>query len=105
MKKAEELDQLRVQEQLPTPDIVGKKYVQPDYSITNPNGQVVAYADAKSGQKIPFDRQAEGFVEWSTTTSSRTLIYYTPDGTTPIDPGLLAYASSRGVRIIQVAAP
>jgi hypothetical protein len=93
------------QERLPTPDIEGRNYVQPDYSLYNEAGDVAAYADAKAGEFIPFDVQARGLIEWSTTTRSRTLIYYTPQGTTPIDPNLLVYARNRGVQVRQVGVP
>jgi YD repeat-containing protein len=92
------------QEWLPTPELaeLGKKYVKPDYSIYTQKGQVAAYADAKTGASIPFDLQARGLVDWSTTTRTRTLIYYTPEGVTPISPSLLNYARQRGVQIRQV---
>ncbi|UJB64048.1 hypothetical protein YS110_04350 [Acidovorax sp. YS12] len=84
---------------------IRKKYVKPDYTIYTQKGQVAAYADAKTGTSIPFDLQARGLVEWSTTTKSKTLIYYTPEGTTPINPSLLNYARQRGVQIKQIGVP
>lgn len=89
------------QERLPTPDIDGS-YVKPDYSIYGHDGKVVAYADAKTGTKIPFDAQARGLIEWSKGTKTKTLIYYTPEGTTEISPHLLNYARQAGVVIKQV---
>ena len=105
LRGLEEAGQLGRQEQLLTPDVPGRKFVQPDYSIYNPRGNVAAYADAKTGASIGLDAQARGLVKWSTTTTSKTLIYYTPEGTTPISADLLRYARQNGVRILQVAAP
>jgi filamentous hemagglutinin len=93
------------QERLPTPDVPGRSYVQPDYTIYNSQGNVVFYADAKTGSSIGLDAQARGLVQWSKTTTSKTLIYYTPEGTTPISPELLRYAQQNGVRLMQVAVP
>jgi RHS repeat-associated protein len=93
------------QERLPTPDIEGRNYVQPDYSLYTEHGDVAAYADAKTGEFIGFDAQARGLIEWSTTTRSKTLIYYTPKGTTPIDPNLLIFARQKGVQVRQVGVP
>ncbi len=92
------------QVQLPTPDLadLGKKFIIPDYTIYNQSGKVVAFADAKTGSSIPFDLQARALIEWTTTTQSKTLIYYTPMGDTPINPSLLNYARQRGVQIKQV---
>ena len=105
LKGLDEAGQLGRQERLPTPDVPGRKYVQPDYTIYNQKGNVSAYADAKTGANIPFDAQSQGLVKWAQTTTSKTLIYYTPEGNTPINPKLLQYARRHGVRILQVAAP
>ncbi|WP_459574844.1 hypothetical protein [Cupriavidus sp. 8B] len=90
------------QERLPTPDIDGRNYVKPDYSIYRQDGKIAAYADAKAGAEIPFDAQARGLVQWSKTTESRTLIYYTPDGKAQINQSLLNYARTNGVVVKQV---
>jgi RHS repeat-associated protein len=105
LRGLDEAGQLGRQETLPTPDVPGRKYIRPDYSIYNPRGNVAAYADAKSGASIGLDAQARGLVQWSRTTTSKTLIYYTPQGTTPISPELLRYAQQNGVRVVQVAVP
>ena len=105
LRGLDEAGQLGRQERLPTPDVPGRNYVQPDYTIYNPRGNVAAYADAKTGVSIGLDPQARGLVEWSKTTTSKTLIYYTPQGTTPVSADLLRYARRNGVRIQQVAAP
>ncbi|MEW6689058.1 MAG: RHS repeat-associated core domain-containing protein, partial [Pseudomonadota bacterium] len=106
LKGLDELGQLERQERLPTPDLVpARQYVQPDYTIYNPRGGVAAYADAKTGASIPFDAQAQGLVKWAETTTSKTLIYYTPLGNTPISANLLQYALGHGVRVLQVAVP
>jgi len=105
LRGLDEAGQLGRQETLPTPDVPGRKYVRPDYTIYNPRGNVAAYADAKSGASIGLDPQARGLVQWSKTTTSKTLIYYTPEGATPISPELLRYAQQNGVRILQVAVP
>lgn len=102
LKALDELGLLERQERLPTPDIDGRNYVKPDYTIYNTKGEVVAYADAKAGLEIPFDAQARGLIEWSKTTKTKALIYYTPQGTTPISPYLLNYARQAGVVIKQV---
>jgi len=107
LKGLDERGLVETQQHLATPELagLGKNYVKPDYSIYTQNGQVAAYADAKTGAAIPFDLQARGLVEWSTTTNSKTLIYYTPEGTTQISPSLLNYARQRGVQIKQVGVP
>ncbi len=105
LKGLDERGLLTRQEHLPTPDIAGKNYVKPDYSIRNYDGRVVVFAEAKSGAEIPFDAQARGLITWSRETPTKTLIYYTPDGTTPISPHLLNYARQQGVRIKQVGVP
>lgn len=94
---------LAKQERLPTPDVDGRNYVIPDYTIYRQDGKVAAYADAKTGAEIPFDAQARGLIEWSTVSQTKTLIYYTPTGSTPISPHLLNYARQAGVAIKQVA--
>jgi filamentous hemagglutinin len=93
------------QETLPTPELAGQKSVRPDFSIYRPDGRVAAYADAKTGASIPFDEQAYGFVLWAKTTTSRTLIYYTPLGNTPISPKLIRFAQLNGVKVTQIKAP
>ncbi|WP_254459650.1 VENN motif pre-toxin domain-containing protein [Xanthomonas sacchari] len=92
------------QERLPTPELagMGKNYVKPDYTLYTQQGKVAAYADAKTGESIPFDLQARGLIDWSVGTESKTLIYYTPGGDTPISDLLLNYARQRGVKIKQV---
>jgi filamentous hemagglutinin len=107
LKGLDERGLIGTQERLPTPELVqsGKQYVKPDYTIYNQQGQAAAYADAKTGASIPFDMQARGLIEWSTTTRSKTLIYYTPEGTTPISASLLNYARQRGVQVKQVGVP
>ncbi len=106
LSTAEDLGQLATQQKLPTPDLApGKKYIRPDYTIYASDGTVAAYADAKTGSIIPFNEQAIGLVNWSTTTNSRKLVYYTPEGNTPIDPALTTYANQLGVQIVQVAVP
>ena len=105
LRGLDEAGQLGRQERLPTPDVSGRNYVQPDYTIYNPRNNVAAYADAKTGESIGLDAQARGLVQWSKTTTSKTLIYYTPDGKTPISANLLRYAQQNGVRIQQVIAP
>ncbi len=105
LKGVDEQGQLGKQERLETPDVAGRKYVQPDFTIYSRDHYVAAYADAKTGNLIPFDAQAQGLVNWSTTTRSKTLIYYTPTGNTPIAPSLLRYAQQMGVKILQVMVP
>jgi hypothetical protein len=98
LQKLDDLGQLGRQERLPTPEFApGKNYVKPDYTIYDRSGNAAAYADAKSGA-ISFDAQAKGLIEWSTTTKSNTLIYYTPRPTT-IPRSMIQYARDRGVSI------
>ena len=100
IKKLRRLDErglLGRQERLPTPDIPGKKYVKPDYTIWRTRAGVAAYADAKSGA-IVFDAQARGLIEWSTVTQSKQLIYYVPKPTS-LPRKMVSYAVQRGVRI------
>src|SRR5262245_6754158 len=91
--------QLETQQRLPTPELL-QKYVQPDYTIYNSRLQVAAYGDAKSGA-ISFDAQARGLVLWSTTASSRTLVYYVPRQIA-LPQGLLNFAKRNQVRVITV---
>lgn len=91
------------QEKWATPDINGS-YIKPDYTIRNYDGKVVAYADAKTSDFIPFDDQAKGLIEWSKTTTTKTLIYYTPTGQSKIDQKLLDLAFNEKIRIVQVKA-
>jgi hypothetical protein len=97
LRKLDEAGLLGRQERLPTPDIPGKEFVKPDYTIYNTKGTVAAYADAKSGA-IAFDAQAKGLIKWSTVTESKTLIYYTPQPTT-VPRSMIQYATNRGVTI------
>jgi hypothetical protein len=105
LKALDESGQLARQEQLPTPDVAGRKYVVPDYTIYRRDGYVAAYADAKSGLEIGLDAQAHGLVRWAGTTRSRVLVFYTPTATTPISRSLIRYAQANGVRIVQVKVP
>jgi hypothetical protein len=91
----------------PTPELIssGKRFVTPDFTVFNEAGNLSFIADAKSGLSIPFDLQARAFVDVSSTSLSRTLIYHTPTGTTPIDQSLTNYALSQGVRIKQIGVP
>ncbi len=104
LRAVEEFGQLGLKEQLPAPELSSQSKVIPDYTIYKENCTVAAYADAKSGEVIPFDEQARGFVLWAKTTASKTFVYYTPEGTTPIDPRLLNFGQQEGVRILQVPA-
>jgi len=88
---------------LPTPDVPGKKFVLPDYTILNPQGKVAAFADAKSGQ-IAYDAQARGFVEWAKTLESKRFIYYVPRET-EVPKRLLDYAEQRKVTINVIVVP
>lgn len=90
------------QEKFLTPDVIGKNYVRPDYSIYNTNGKLAAIGDAKTSMAIPFDAQAQGFIKAAQTTTSKTIIYYTPTGNSTIAPELLRAAQNEGVRIIQI---
>jgi hypothetical protein len=76
-------------------------YVQPDYSVYTQDGEIAFLADAKAGA-IEFDTQAKGLIQLSQQTLSKTVIYYTPDGTTLIPKTLRTYAQASGVEIRQV---
>lgn len=100
LKNLDEAGRLGRQERLPTPDITGRNYVKPDYTIWNSRGTVSAYGDAKVLQNgvVKFDAQSRGLVEWATTSESKKLIYYVP-WQTQANAKLLNYASQRGVSI------
>jgi RHS repeat-associated protein len=103
LKNLDEMGQLARQEKLPTPHITGKNYVKPDYTIYNKNFEVAAYADAKaiSSGHIPLDSQAKGFVDWASNTVSKKLIYYVSESC-GFSRELIDYATSKGVKLIQV---
>jgi hypothetical protein len=83
-------------------DGLGQNSVVPDYSLNDINGNLAAIADAKSGA-IAYDDQAMGFIQVAAReTTSKTLIYYTPLGDTPIPDALYAYAKEFDVKILQV---
>jgi hypothetical protein len=97
---------LERQDVLITPELApDKNWVKPDFTGYTRSGEPAFYADAKTGTSIPFDLQARGFIDWSATSVSRTLIYYTPDGQSQIDQRLLLYARQQGVRVKQVGVP
>ncbi|RXE57785.1 RHS repeat-associated core domain-containing protein, partial [Acetivibrio mesophilus] len=101
LKGVTEKGLLETQETFPVKNL-GQKSVKPDYSIYNTNGELSAIGDAKSGA-IVFDDQAKGFVQVAAQqTTSKTVIYYTPLGNTPIPRELMAYAAQNNVKIIQV---
>ena len=93
---------LEKKEKFLTPDVVGKKYVRPDFSIYDTNGNLAAIADAKTSSSIPYDAQAQGLIKAAQTTKSKTLIYYTPTGNSVIDPRILLEAQDVGVTILQI---
>jgi filamentous hemagglutinin len=105
LRGLDELGQLGKQERLPTPWLTKKRYVIPDFTIYRPDGLIAAYGEAKTGRMIAYDAQAQGLLEWATTTQSRTLVYYTPDGKSVIHPSLLQMARTLGVAVKQVAVP
>ena len=95
-------DLLSQQERFYTPDVPGKNYVKPDYSIYNTDGQLTAIGDAKTSLTIPYDEQAQGFIKAAQTATAKTIIYYTPTGKSVIDPNLIAEATREGIKIIQI---
>ena len=90
------------QEYFYVPGLKTQKGVKPDYVIYNSKGERIGIADAKSGKKIPFDDQARGFLQVAKQTKSKTIIYYTPTGDTPIDRQLLDAAKEEKITIKQV---
>ena len=102
LKGVAEQDLLRQQEVFLTPDVEGKNFVKPDYSIYNTNGYLAAIGDAKTSPIIPYDEQAQGFIKAAQTTTSKTIIYYTPTGNSEISLDLIDAARSEGIKIIQI---
>lgn len=83
-------------------DKLSQDYVKPDFSIYNKNGDLAAIADAKSGA-IVFDDQAKGLIQVAAKyTTSKTIIYYTPLGNTPIPRNIIDYAKLHKVKVIQI---
>lgn len=100
---------LETQTEYPVVDIKDRDSVRPDYSIYEHRsdglqGDLVAIGDAKTGAIIPYDSQAQGFLQIaSTQTKSNAIVYYVSAGNnTTIDPRLLREASQNNVRIIVV---
>ncbi|HYH05030.1 MAG TPA: toxin TcdB middle/N-terminal domain-containing protein [Bacillota bacterium] len=95
---------LATQERFYTPDVPGRKFVKPDYSIYDKNGNLAAIGDAKASPFILYDEQARGLLKAAATTKSKTLIYFTPTGKSFIAQELLNKARQEHIRIIQVEA-
>jgi Pretoxin HINT domain len=74
--------------------------VQPDYVFYDSKGNRAVLGDAKSGA-IEVD-QGKNLISAATETNSKRVIYYTPDGNTPIPPELQREAARQGVRIQQI---
>lgn len=106
LRRLDDAGLLSRQERLLTPDIFGKSYVKPDYTIWNSRGTVSAFGEAKAVRDgvVPFDAQSRAFVEWATVTESKKLIYYVP-WKTQAHTNLLNYAAPRGVNIQFVIVP
>ena len=71
-----------------------------DFAIENARGSIAAYADAKAGE-IVFNDQAKGFVLWSATSESRTLVYYVPRPV-EVPSQFLDFARQNHVQVITV---
>lgn len=66
---------------------------------------MAAIGDAKTSPFIPYDAQAQGLLKAAQTTTSKTLIYFTPTGNSVISPKLFDAAQREGIKIIQVEVP
>jgi hypothetical protein len=80
----------------------GRAY--PDYTFYDGRGNVAAYGDAKAGA-IEFNDQARTLIIAATNTPSRRVIYYTPEGNTPIPNEMRRMADRNKVTIQQVKVP
>jgi RHS repeat-associated protein len=80
-----------------------KLRVRPDWNIFNEDYQLAWIADAKTSDFIPFDLQAESFVNIAASTTTKTLVYFVP-GPATVDQALLDYALNAKItlKVIQV---
>ena len=79
------------------------KQVKPDFTVYDKNLNMVAVADAKTALSgvIPFDDQAKNLVRLAASeTTTKTLIYYIPEGINPIiTQDFMDFAIQKGVKI------
>jgi RHS repeat-associated protein len=103
----DEAQLLESQRSFATPFFEAIKWrVRPDWNIFNEDYQLAWIADAKTSDFIPFDLQAEAFVDIAASTTTKTLVYFVPGAATAdiLDKKLLEYALEAKVtlKVIQV---